>query len=220
MDKEYDYKNYEKLIYSIIRKYSYNVNDYEDLFQEGVIALKKAQNNYKEGFNTDFSSYAYLYIKGEILKYIRENRVMKVGKDSIKLNSLINQTKERLQQHYQRNVSLEEVALFLEIPIEKVIQTIEANNYVKSLDYVLNDDGKDVDMYDCVGYKEKDTSPMIMDLKEELRQLDDNDKKLINLRYYEGRTQQETSKIMGLSQVQVSRKENKILMKLNNKLTV
>ncbi|MDD6879385.1 MAG: sigma-70 family RNA polymerase sigma factor [bacterium] len=211
--------DYEKLVYSIIRKFSYNTNDYEDLFQEGMIALQKAMKNYKEGYNTDFSSYAYLYIKGEILKYIRENKVMKVGKDSIKLNSLINKTKDKLQQHYGRNVTLEEIASFLEIPIEKVNQTIQVNDYIRSLDYVLNDDGKEIDVYDCIGYDEKEYNPIIMDLKEQLSNLDKNDKKLINLRYYEGLTQQETSKIMGMTQVQVSRKENKILMKLNQKLS-
>ena len=76
--------DYEKMVYSIISKYSYNKNDLEDLYQVGMIALSHACDNFKEGYNTKFSSYAHLYIKGEILKYIRENRLVKVNKSYFK----------------------------------------------------------------------------------------------------------------------------------------
>jgi len=210
--------NYDKMIYKIIRKYCYNKSDFEDLYQEGMYALQRAQKNYIEGSNADFSSYAYIYIKGEILKYIRENKLIKVSRDAIKLNSLIANAKDKLEQHYGRSVSLEEVSQFLEIPIQKINDAINCNQYVKSLDYVLSDDGKEMDIYDCVGYDEYSFNPEIIDLKEELRKLDTEEKKIINLRYFEGRTQQEISDMLGISQVQVSRKEGKILKKLNNNL--
>ena len=134
--------DYERLVYDVIKRYCFNKNDIEDLYQEGMIALEKARKNYRYNENTSFSTYAYFYIKGEILKYIRENKVVKVSKDVIKLNSLINRTKEILEQKYERNVSIEEVADFLELPVQKISDTILANEYVKSLEYELNDEGK------------------------------------------------------------------------------
>ena len=212
--------DYEKLVYKIIRRYSYNMNDIDDLYQVGMIALDKALKNYNKELNCQFSTYAYLYIKGEVLKYIRENKVIKVSKDTIKLNTLINKTKDYLEQKYSRSVSLNEIASFLEIPIEKISDTIISNEYVKSLEYTLNEEGKDLNLYDTYGYEEKDLDENILDLRDELNKLDDFDRKLINLRYYRGLTQQETSEELGLSQVQISRKENKILTKLNSRLSV
>ena len=94
----------------------------------------------------------------------------------------------------------------------------EERDYVKSLDYTLNDEGKEMDLYDSVGYNEKEFDPMILDLRNEIEKLDPEDRKLINLRYYQDKSQQETSRELGINQVQVSRRENKILVKLNQKL--
>ena len=209
---------YEKLVYSIIKKYSYNSNDLEDLYQVGMIALDKASKKYDVNSNCEFSSYAYLYIKGEVLKYIRENKIIKIGKDSIKLNSLINKTKDFLEQKYSRNVTTDEIANFLEIDVQKINETVLANEYVKSLEYTLNEEGKELNIYDIYGYNEKEYNADIIDLKNEIEKLDEFERKIINLRYYQDKTQQETSKELGMSQVQVSRKENKILIKLRDKL--
>ena len=212
--------NYEKLVYSIVSKYSYNKNDLEDLYQVGMIALQKALENYKEGYNSKFSTYAHFYIKGEVLKYIRENRLIKINKYYMKLNNLINKTKEVLTQKNMKEPSLEEIASFLEISVEKVIEANMANEYVKSLDYELNDEGRELDLYDSVGYIETGYDDNIIDLRNELEKLDDSEKKLITLRYYEDKTQQETSRELGMSQVQVSRSETKILTKLRTKLAI
>jgi len=210
--------DYQRLVYSIIRKYSYNENDFEDLYQEGMKALQKASENYNPNIGSDFSTYAYLYIKGEVLKYIRENKTIKVSKDYINLNKLINKTKEYLQQKYMREVTIQELSQFLEIPIEKINNIIISCENVKSMDYEYADDGKELNMYDSVGYIEKNYSEDILDLKDEINNLEENDRRLINLRYFEEMTQQETAKILGMSQVQVSRKETKILQRIKTKL--
>lgn len=210
--------DYERMVYSIIKKYNYNNSDLEDLYQVGMGALQKALQNYNKDKNCNFSTYSYLYIKGEILKYIRENKSIKVNKDSIRLNSLINKTKDMLEQKYERTVSLNEIATFLEIPLEMVNDAIISNEYVKSLEYELNDDGKELNLYDSIGYIEKGYDEDILDLKNELDKLDEFEKKIIDLRYYQGKTQQEISEELGMSQVQVSRKENKVLVKLRDRL--
>lgn len=210
--------DYQKLVYSIVRNNCYDPNDFEDLYQEGMIALQKASKNYNPDMGSDFSTYAWFYIKGEVLKYIRENKTMKVSKDYINLNKLINKTKEYLQQKYMREVSINELAEFLEMPIEKINKVILSCQNVKSMDYEYSEEGKELNMYDSVGYVEKNYNEDIMDLKEELSNLSDEEKALINLRYYEEMTQQETAKTLGMSQVQVSRKENKILQKIKTNL--
>lgn len=209
---------YEKLVYSIVSKYSYNNNDLEDLYQIGMMALQKASEKYNSDYNSQFSTFAYLYIKGEVLKFLKENRLIKINKDMIKLNKLINKSREVLQQKFLREATLDEIAQFLEIPQEKVIECIESMEYVRSLDYELNDEGKEMNLYDSVSYEEKGYSDDIIDLRNEIEKLDSRDKKLIKLRYYEDKSQQETSKVLGMTQVQVSRNETKILTKLRTKL--
>lgn len=209
---------YEKLVYSIVSKYCYNNNDLEDLYQVGMMALQKASEKYNSDYNSQFSTFAYLYIKGEVLKFLKENRLIKINKDMIKLNKVINKSKEVLQQKFLREATLDEIAQFLEIPQEKVIECIESMEYVRSLDYELNDEGKEMNLYDSVSYEEKGYNDDIIDLRNEIEKLDSRDRKLIKLRYYEDKSQQETSKVLGMTQVQVSRNETKILTKLRTKL--
>ena len=178
----------------------------------------KAYENFNPELGSDFSSYAYMYIRGEILKYIRENKVIKVSKELITLNKSISQAREVLTQKMMRVPTNEELAMFLEIPEDKITEASIAIEYVKSLDYELNDDGKELTMYDSISYEEKGYNDGILDLREELQQLPENERKLIIARYYEDKSQQETSKILGMSQVQVSRNESKILTKLKTKL--
>lgn len=210
-------QEYVKMIYSIAHKYSFG-SDFEDLCQVGQLGLLKAYENYNKDIGSNFSSYAYLYIKGEILKYIRENRVIKIGKDIISLSKSIMSAKEVLSQKMMRIPTNSELAMFLEIEEEKINEAMIANEYVKSLDYELNDDGKELTMYDSVRYDEKGYNDNVLDLKEALEELPIQDKKLIIARYYEDKNQQETGEILGMSQVQVSRNEAKILTKLRNKL--
>ena len=208
---------YRKLIYSIARKYSYNENDLEDLYQVGNIGLFHALENYKSDCGTKFSTYAHFYIKGEILKYIRENKLIKVNNDLDKLSRSISKVRERLIQVNEKEPTLEEIAEFLEIPIESVYDAINSNMSIKSLDYELNDD-KDNNLYDYEAYIEKGYNEEILDLREELDRLPEEEKELIINRYFLDRSQKETSGELGISQVQVSRKESKILSKIRNNI--
>ena len=208
-------QEYVKMIYSIAHKYSFG-NDFEDLCQVGQLGLLKAYENYNKDIGSDFSSYAYLWIKGEILKYVRENKVIKVSKDMMQLNKSILNAREVLSQKMMRTPTNTELAMFLEIDEAKINDALLACEYVKSLDYELNDDGKELTMYDSIRYDEKGYNDNILDLKEELEQLPEIEKRLIIARYYEDKSQQETSEILGMSQVQVSRNEAKILTKLRS----
>lgn len=210
-------QEYVKMIYSIAHKYSFG-SDFEDLCQVGQVGLLKAYENYDKDVGSNFSSYAYLYIKGEILKYIRENRVIKVSKDMLVLNKSILKAKEVLSQKMMRTPTNSELSLFLEIDEEKINEALISCEYVKSLDYELNDEGRELTMYDSIRYDEKGYNDNILDLRDELNKLPSEERRLIIERYYNDKSQQETSKELGISQVQVSRNEAKILTKLRGKL--
>ena len=202
---------YEKLVYSIINKYSKNY-DRDDLYQVGMIGLIQASRNFDEKFNIKFSSYAYYYILGEVTKYIRENRNVKVSKDLIKLHGSIEKTRCLMEQRLGREPTVTEISLFLEIDEDKIVEVMDAMSEVKSLDFAYDEDG--CELYSSIGVLDSGTSPEVLDLKDAIRDLPEEERNLILARYFEEMTQTETSRELGISQVQVSRKEGKILEKL------
>lgn len=206
---------YENLVRSIVNQYG-NRNDKEDLYQVGMMGLMKAYRNYDEKQETKFSTYAYYYILGEVTKYIRENKVIKVSKDLIKLNKSIERAKEVMSQRLGRIPTDTEVALFLEIDEEKIKQASIATNEIKSLDYCYEEEQNN--LYNSIKVEDKSTDESILDLRTELSNLSKEERGLIIDRYFEEMTQLETSKKLGLSQVQVSRQETKILRKLKRRL--
>lgn len=209
-------KDEEKLIYSIIKKYS-NYYDKDDLYQVAIIGLDKACKSYKIEENTKFSTYAYNWIKWEILDYIRKDRNIKISKDVISLNKKIDLVKEKMTQKLQREPTTLELSLMLDIDEEKIIEVKRQIELVKSLDYCLNEE-EDMNLYDYIKNEEKSYDADIQDLRISINELDEDEQKLIKSRYYNDMTQQETSEILGMSQVQVYRKEKKILKKLEKRL--
>ena len=208
----------KKLVYSIAKQYSYNDEDLEDLYQVGNIGLCHALENYKENSLAKFSTYAHFYIKGEILKYIRENRPIKRNYDIDKLIRSISKVKDYLTQVNSKEPSIEEIANYLEVSVNDINNAINLSLSVKSMDYELDDD-KDSNLYDYEAYIEKGYDEDILSLKEELEKLPIDERKIIELRYFKDKSQKETSYELGISQVQVSRKENKILQKIKNNIT-
>lgn len=210
---------YENLILSYASKFRYYY-DIEDLKQVGMIGLKKAYDNYKDNSNTKFSSYAYLWIKGEILKYIREDRNIKANRNLLKIAKTVEDVSNTLRHKLLREPTLEEISLFSEIDISLIQEALMSKQFVLSFDYIVNsDDGdKDVNLYDAIPYQEKGFNEDVLDLKEALTRLPEEEQRLIKYRYFEDMTQSETSKMMGLSQVKVSREESKILQKLRKEV--
>ena len=207
--------DYENLIYSIIKKYS-TYFDPEDLYQVGMLGLIQARDKFDSTFDVKFSSYAYYYIKGQVLKYIRENKTIRVSKDILKLNSSIEKNKDVMRQRLGREPTTTEISLFLEIDEEKINEVSILVQDVKSLDYTYDEESSD--FYNCVQKQETGMQEDILDLKTEVMKLQPEERALILARYYEELTQKEASYELGMSQVQVSRKEGKILEKLKQRL--
>ncbi len=205
-------EQYKDRIYKIISRIPYY--DKEDLFQVGCIGLIKAYRNYDPSKNVKFFSYAYKYILGEIKSYVRENRNIKISRDLYKLSGKIEEARNIISQKLMRNPTIDEIALFLEMDPSDIQQALINNYNTTSLDKVVTDDENDACLYDIIPDIENMSKEDLLDLKESIDKLDDNSKKLIELRYVGNYTQSETANIMGMTQVQVSRKESKVLQKL------
>lgn len=205
---------YENLIYKMISPYkSY---DQEDLYQVAMIGLMKAKRNYNPDENTKFSTYAYYYIMGEVNNYISSSNSIKISKDLLRLNKSLEKAKEVMRQKLKREPSTLELSLFLEVPLEKIEEAYLATRQIESLDYQYEDE--QMNLYSCLGRQEQAMDEEILDLKDAIESLPMEEQQLIIARYYNDMTQQETSKSLGISQVQVSRKETKILEKLKTAL--
>lgn len=210
-------KDNENLIYKITHYFS-NYSSKEDLFQVGCIGLIKAYYNYKDNYNTKFSTYAYPYILGEIKKYIREDKGIKISRDITKLNLKIEKANLILTQKLMRIPTTKELSNYLGIDEYYISEALNSNNVVHSLDEPITDKGKELTLYDTVSNIQKMDLDMLLSLKYELSQLEENDYKIIKGRYLDDKTQTELAANLGINQVQVSRREQKILTMLKDKL--
>ena len=209
--------NNERLIYSIAN-YFKNYQSREDLYQAGCLGLITAYKKYNPNMNCKFTTYAYPYILGEMRKLVREDKGLKVSREITKLNLKIEKAYVLLSQKLMKEPTTQEIANFLEIPEYYVSEAILSLNKIKSIDEPVNSEGRDLTLQDVIG-KSENVDELIM-LKELLQNLNSEEKTIIENRYMKDYTQSETSKIVGMSQVQVSRKEQKVLQKLKQKMNV
>lgn len=194
---------YEKLIYAVMR-YFKNYHNKEDLFQVGCIGLINAYNNYNSNINTKFSTYAYSYILGEMKKLVREDKGIKISRNISKLYSQIEKANMYLTQKLMRTPTLQEIASFLEIDEYLITEALNSTNVLLDIDEMQINNQED--------YNKN------LLLREELNKLSNEELDLITKRYMEDMTQNEVANALGMSQVQVSRKEHKVLEKLKKQL--
>ena len=206
---------YIGLVRSITSKYSFR-SDYDDLFQAGMLGLQTALQKYDSIKETNFADYAYLWIKGEVLKAVNNDYQVHIPNDIYKLSKDIKETREYLSQNLGREPTTSEIAYFLEIDEEKVVSVMNAIKSPYSLDNNYLDD--DYNLYNKIALIETGYDVGVLDLKEAIMGLEESERVLITSRYYQDMTQKETAESLGLSQVQVSRKESRILEKLKSKV--
>lgn len=210
-------KDNEKLIYKITHFFT-NYECKEDLFQVGCIGLIKAYNNYNDTYNTKFTTYAYPYILGEIQKYVREDKGIKVSRDISKLNLKIEKAKILLQQKLMHEPTNKELEEFLGISEFELSEALSSTNKIRSLDEPVEYQDDYLSLYEKVGQIEALDIDTLIALKQELKSLDKEEYDIISSHYIKNQTQSEIAKKLGINQVQVSRKEQKILVKLKDKL--
>lgn len=207
----------QNLIYSITHNFT-NYPNKEDLFQAGTLGLINAYYRFDPNIGVKFTTYAYPYIVGEMCRLVRKDKGIKVSRNISKLNLMIEKASILLSQQLMREPTMSELSNFLEISEYELYEAIRSNNAIQSIDEAINDDEKEMTLHDVVSQNaDVDIDDLIL-LRQALENLDDFERDLIENRYMRDMTQSETSKVLGMSQVQVSRKEQKILMKLKDKL--
>lgn len=206
----------EGLIYKIINKYK-NHFEIEDLYQVAVMGILKASKNYNSEYGTKFTSYAYPFVLGEVIKYINEYRNIKLGKSNSQLYSKILKATEILSQKMMKTPNNYELALFLEVDEKIVDEILSSHQIVESLDRVISEDNKNLEAYNKFGYNEHYIDNY--ELISALDKLTIEEKNIIKSRYYDDLSQSETGERLGMYQMEVSRKEKKILSKLKDKIT-
>lgn len=205
---------------NLIRKLAYRYSrytNYDDLYQAGVTGIIKAYYNYKNDSNAKFSSYAYLYIKGEMLSFINMDRPIKVNSDYLKLYKAYEQNKELLTQKLGKEPTLTEVSLFMGIDESKIEDAYLACEFVSSLDKELNDEDS-LSMYELVGESKENSIEARILVDDALSSLSFQERELMKLRFYKDYTQSETAEYLNISQVQVSRIEAKAKEKMRTKI--
>jgi len=199
------------MIYNLVS--SFSTSSSEDLFQVGVIGLIKAYNNYNPEYGTKFSTYAYTFILGEMKKYIRENKSVKISREISYLSSRLDRLIELLCQKYKRMPTTDELSIETGIEEWKIIEALNLRNCVKSLDEPLSIEG-DKTVLDVVSDSSRIDERV--ELEDMLNTLNEEEKEIIKERYFNDRSQSEVADMIGYSQAKVSRCEQKILCKLRS----
>lgn len=172
-----------------------------------------AYKNFDPKFNVKFSTYAYSYILGEMKKVVNENNNLKYSKELLSLKYKIDKVSVLLTQKLMRIPTKKEIIEFLNITEYEYEEVMQINTTV-SLDSIV---GEDLALYEVIGDREMDY-PSLIALKEELKKLNKEEKALINSRYMYGLAQREVASNLNTNQVDVSRREKKILLKLKTSL--
>lgn len=209
------------LIWSIVRRFSNRGYEVEDLFQIGSIGLMKAIDKFDTSFEVKFSTYAVPMITGEIKRFLRDDGLIKVSRSLKENGARIKQARERLQAERGRDVTLQELAEETGIEREEIVMALEANGEVESIyKTYAPEDGKETCLADRLP-QEKDSHEILINhmlLEQLLEELEEGERELIKMRYFEECTQMQVAEAMGISQVQVSRMEKKILLSMRKKL--
>jgi len=210
------------LVWSIVRRFSGRGCDPEDLFQIGSIGLMKAIDRFDISYDVKFSTYAVPMIIGEIKRFLRDDGLVKVSR-SIKENGWkIRRAEEQLIQLNQKEPSIEELVEITGLSKEDIVMATEASLEVDSIySKVYSGSGDDIYIVDRLSCQDENLRQLgvinhIM-LDQLLGELQEDERKLIELRYYQDKTQTEVAGVLGISQVQVSRIEKRVLNKMRKR---
>ena len=209
------------LVWSIVRRFAGRGTDMEDLFQIGAMGLIKAIDKFDTSYDVKFSTYAVPMISGEIKRFLRDDGMVKVSR-SVKENGWkITQARERLQYVLGREPTLQELQKETGLSLDDIVMALEAGVEVESIyKSVYQSDGNEIYLIDQLmgDQNEKEYLLNQMLVSQLLDELQGTEKELILLRYFQGKTQVEIARRLGISQVQVSRLEKKILQKMREKV--
>ncbi len=205
----------EKLIYKLANYFPY-YSDKEDLIQAGFKGMIDAYHNFDETKGAKFTTYAYTYILGEMREVVRKSQGVKISKEITTLKNKIDKARERLMQSLMREPTNMELSQYLGVSLGELEEILNAKVTVTSIDNNVGD--TNMMLEEIIGAPETDIDSLIL-LKTELENLEEPERTIMFARYYEDMTQTEVANNLGLSQVDVSRREKKVLTKIRGKLT-
>lgn len=204
------------LVWNVIRGFHGRGYEMEDLFQIGCIGLMKSIERFDLSYDVKFSTYAVPLITGEIKRFFRDDGMIKVSRRWKEEGYKLYRLQEKLSQELGWEPTMEELSVRSGLPVEEILMALEANGEVDSLNKALQTDGKEVTLMEKIpegnDMEEKLTNQLA--LQQAMEDLTEREKKLINMRYFQNKTQTEIAKVLGVSQVQVSRLEKKTLKKM------
>ena len=211
------------LIWSIVKRFQGRGYDLEDLYQIGCMGFIKAIKRFDTNYDVKLSTYAVPYMIGEIKRYIRDDGPIKVSRGIKELGVKIRELQKEYLNKKGIEIKTEDIAKKLKISKEDVVLALESTNMVESIDgtyYTDNKDGNSINLIEKLSTN-KDEEEMIktkITLNEMIENLSKRDKEIIMLRFFKEKTQSQVAKILGITQVQVSRLERKILNNMKMKL--
>lgn len=206
------------LVHACCKRFKNRGIDYEDLYSAGCLGLVKASKNFDFDRNVQFSTYAVPVILGEIKQLFRESGTVKVSRSLKELAQKAKKISEEYKKLHGNDMSISLLAKDLETSPEKVMEALNSTQFPISLTCDESDENSTGFDIPVDSGEEKLTETM--SLNQAINQLEQKDKNLIVLRYYKHKTQSQTAKELGMTQVQVSRREKKILLSIRQKLTV
>ena len=213
------------LIWSIVKRFYGRGHEPEDLYQIGCLGFIKSIKRFNTDFEVKLSTYAVPYMIGEIKRYIRDDGPVKVSRSIKDLGIKIRELQKEKINKEGKEPKIQEIAKELNVDLDDVILAMEATNSVESIEgtkHINNKDGKSISLLDTLSTEnnEEESITNKLAIGQLIKDLKDREKEIILLRYYKEKTQAQVAKILGISQVQVSRLERKILENMRRKMTM
>ncbi len=209
------------LVWCVVKRFLGRGVESEDLFQIGSIGLLKAIDKFDFSFGVKFSTYAVPMISGEIQRFLRDDSMLKVSRSLKETAYKAFQVKEKMMEELNREPTLDELANQMGIEQEELVMALEAGAEVESLyKPVLQKDGKEIALLEKIeetSSQEEQAVNRVL-LNQLLEELSGKERQVIYMRYYAEKSQVEIGKMLGISQVQVSRMEKRILNRMREKV--
>ena len=213
-------KNNSGLIWNIVRRFIGRGYETDDLYQIGCIGLIKAIKRFDVNLDVQLSTYAVPYIMGEIKRFLRDDGMLKVSRQIKELAIKIKQIQNEYTNKMGEEISVIKIAEILKVTKEEVAAAIESNNTIDSIYSVEGQDTDERMLIEKIADEKDEYSSLVnkITLNEIINNLDEKEKKVVILRFYKEQTQAQVGKILGITQVQVSRIEKRVLEKMRLKL--
>ena len=208
------------LIKSIIKRFVGKGIEYDDLFQLGALGFVKAINNFQTEYNVKFSTYVVPMIIGEIKRFMRDDGAIKVSRTIKSLNLQINKFVASYVKEHGEKPSIETIAKNFDLPCQEIVFAMDSAKMPISL-YTPFEEEEDKSLLVVDRFAQNNQTEELFDnifLRDTLKNLNARDKKIILLRYFRDKTQSEIAKELGISQVQVSRLETKIIERIRERI--